>query len=138
MRSQNTLNTIQMDLEIIPNTKNTQILLNSTSLKLLTYNYLLPLKNRWFYEKGKFTSLDTIPGVAVLCRETVRRYGTVLYYMHNTSGIAVFKANQAAKYGNPGVLVLHQGEWGSVDPQRRAVRSREDSRWCSVWLNSRG
>ena len=27
--------------------------------------------------------------------------------------------------GNPRVLVLYQGEWGGVDPQRRAIRSRE-------------
>ena len=49
-------------------------------LKLLTYNYLLSLKNKWFTKKREFTSLDTIPGVAefVLRRETVRRYETVL------------------------------------------------------------
>ena len=33
--------------------------------------------------------------------------------------------------------MLYQGEWSRVDPQRRAVRSRKDSRWCSAWLNSR-
>ena len=50
-------------------------------LKLLTYNYLLSLKNTWFTKtKREFTSLDTIPGVAefVLRHETVRRYETVL------------------------------------------------------------
>ena len=32
-------------------------------------------------------------------------------------GIEIFsKAREAAKYGNPRVLVLYQGEWGSVDP----------------------
>ena len=69
-------------------------------LKLLTYNYLLSLKNMWFSKtKREFTSLDTIPGVAefVLRRETVRRYETVLCYLHNTSGVEVFsKAQEAA------------------------------------------
>ena len=70
-------------------------------LKLLTYNYLLSLKNMWFTKtkRREFTSLDTIPGVAefVLRLETVRRYETVLCYLHDTSGIEVFsKAQEAA------------------------------------------
>ena len=75
--------------------------LNSMSLKLLlkllTYNYLLSLKNKRFTKtKREFTSLDTIPGVAefVLRRETVRRYETVLCKLHNTSGIEVFSKAQ--------------------------------------------
>ena len=49
-------------------------------------------------KRRKFTSLDTIPGVAefVLRRETVRRYETVLCYLHNTSGIEVFLKTQEA------------------------------------------
>ena len=86
-------------------------------LKLLTYNYLLSLKNTWFTKtKIEFTSLDTIPGVAefVLRCETVRRYETVLCKLHNTSGIEVFsKAQEAAS-----MEIL--GSWcytsGSVDP----------------------
>ena len=32
-------------------------------------------------------------------------------------GIEIFsKAQEAAKYGNPRVLVLYQGKWGSIDP----------------------
>ena len=55
----------------------------------------------WFAkkkERREFTSLDTIPGVVefVLRRETVRRYETVLCYLHNTSGIEVFFKTQAA------------------------------------------
>ena len=47
-------------------------------------------------KRREFTSLDTIPGVAefVLRRETVRRYETVLCYLHNTSGIEVFSKTQ--------------------------------------------
>ena len=52
-----------------------------------------------YQNKREFTSLDTVPGVGefVLRRDTVRRYETVLCYLHNTSGIGVFsKAQEAA------------------------------------------
>ena len=57
MRSQNTLNTFQLDLRIITKIQ----YINSTSLKLLlkllTYNYLLSLKNTWFTQKKEKNSL---------------------------------------------------------------------------------
>ena len=109
-------------------------------LKLLTYNYLLSLKNAWFTKtKREFTSLDTIPGVAefVLRRETVRRYETVLCKLHNTSGIEIFsKAQEAAS-----MEIL--GSWcytREVGQRQSLAESRPfpgNSRWCSAWLNSR-
>ena len=70
-------------------------------------------------KKEEFTSLDTIPGVAefVLRHETVRRYETVLCKLHNTSWyINILQGTRSGEYGNPRVLVLYQGKWGSVDP----------------------
>ena len=70
-------------------------------------------------EKEEFTLLDTIPGVAefVLRRETVRRYETVHCKLHNTSWHRnILQGTGSGEYGNPRVLVLYLGKWGSVDP----------------------
>ena len=82
-------------------------------LKLLTYNYLLSLKNTWFTKtKREFTSLDTIPGVAefVLRRETVRWYETVLLITQHQWYRGILRGTRSGEYGNPRVLVLYQGK----------------------------